>query len=235
MGRYYKIVLSFVLAIFMMTNTIFAYGEKSLNVINITNLFKQIQQIKFAQLESSTLQSQYKFDLSENTMDKKLVKITIPNLQDTKNKSIKDYSTLANNTQQTKEAENEDTEECQQVMNLSDEQINLLSKLVAAEARGESYEGQVAVAAVVLNRVQDSRFPDSIEGVIYQKNAFSVVRNGYIKAERTEESDKAVKDALYGNDPTNNAIYFWNPDISTCNWINTLNPHLRIGNHVFAR
>ena len=167
--------------------------------------------------------------------DKKLVKITVPNLQDTKNKSIKDYSTLANNTQQTKEAEKEDTEECQQVMNLSDEQINLLSKLVAAEARGESYEGQVAVAAVVLNRVQDSRFPDSIEGVIYQKNAFSVVRNGYIKAERTEESDKAVKDALYGNDPTNNAIYFWNPDISTCNWINTLNPHLRIGNHVFAR
>lgn len=235
MGRYYKIVLSFVLAIFMMTNTIFAYGEKSLNVINITHLFKQIQQIKFAQLESSTLQSQYKFDLSENTMDKKLVKITIPNLQDTKNKSIKDYSTLANNMQQTKEAEKEDTEECQQVMNLSDEQINLLSKLVAAEARGESYEGQVAVAAVVLNRVQDSRFPDSIEGVIYQKNAFSVVRNGYIKAERTEESDKAVKDALYGNDPTNNAIYFWNPDISTCNWINTLNPHLRIGNHVFAR
>lgn len=235
MGRYYKIVLSFVLAIFMMTNTIFAYGEKSLNIINITHLFKQIQQIKFAQLESSTLQSQYKFDLSENTMDKKLVKITIPNLQDTKNKSIKDYSTLANNTQQTKEAEKEDTEKCQQVMNLSDEQINLLSKLVAAEARGESYEGQVAVAAVVLNRVQDSRFPDSIEGVIYQKNAFSVVRNGYIKAERTEESDKAVKDALYGNDPTNNAIYFWNPDISTCNWINTLNPHLRIGNHVFAR
>ena len=235
MGRYYKIVLSFVLAIFMMTNTIFAYGEKSLNVINITHLFKQIQQIKFAQLESSTLQSQYKFDLSENTMDKKLVRITIPNLQDTKNKSIKDYSTLANNTQQTKKKEKEDTEECQQVMNLSDEQINLLSKLVAAEARGESYEGQVAVAAVVLNRVQDSRFPDSIEGVIYQKNAFSVVRNGYIKAERTEESDKAVKDALYGNDPTNNAIYFWNPDISTCNWINTLNPHLRIGNHVFAR
>ena len=50
-----------------------------------------------------------------------------------------------------------------------------------------------------------------------------------------EESYKAAKDALYGNDPTNDAIYFWNPDISTCNWINTLNPHLRIGNHVFAR
>lgn len=235
MGRYYKIVLSFVLAIFMMTNTIFAYGEKSLNVINITHLFKQIQQIKFAELESRNLQSQYKFDLSKDTMNKNIVKITIPNLQDAKNTSIKDYSTLANNEKQTKEAEKESTEECKEVMSLSDEQINLLSKLVAAEARGESYEGQVAVAAVVLNRVQDSRFPDSIEGVIYQKNAFSVVKNGYISTERTEESDKAVKDALYGNDPTNNAIYFWNPDISTCNWINTLNPHLRIGNHVFAR
>ena len=122
-----------------------------------------------------------------------------------------------------------------EVINITNEELLLLSKLVTGEARGESYEGQVAVAAVVLNRVKDSRFPDSIEGVIYQKNAFSVVRNGYIKAERTEESDKAVKDALYGNDPTNNAIYFWNPDISTCNWINTLNPHLRIGNHVFAR
>ena len=140
-------------------------------------------------------------------------------------------------TSDTKSIENEDVadEDTQAVMSLSDEQLNLLSKLVAAEARGESYEGQVAVAAVVLNRVKDSRFPDSIEGVIYQKNAFSVVRDGYINAQPTEESYKAAKDALYGNDPTNDAIYFWNPDISTCNWINTLNPHLRIGNHVFAR
>ena len=122
-----------------------------------------------------------------------------------------------------------------EVINITNEELLLLSKLVTGEARGESYEGQVAVAAVVLNRVKDSRFPDSIEGVIYQKNAFSVVRDGYINAQPTEESYKAAKDALYGNDPTNDAIYFWNPDISTCNWINTLNPHLRIGNHVFAK
>ena len=94
---------------------------------------------------------------------------------------------------------------------------------------------QHGIVAVVLNRVKDARFPDSIEGVIYQKNAFSVVRDGYIDAQPTEESYKAAKEALYGSDPTNNAIYFWNPDISTCSWINTLNPHLRIGNHVFAR
>lgn len=121
------------------------------------------------------------------------------------------------------------------VINLNDEQIMLLSKLIAGEARGESYEGQVAVAAVVINRVKDSRFPDSLEGVIYQKNAFSVVKNGTIYAEPTSSTYRAAQEALYGNDPTNNAIYFWNPDISTCSWINTLNPHLRIGNHVFAR
>jgi len=121
------------------------------------------------------------------------------------------------------------------VINLNDEQIMLLSKLVAGEARGESYEGQVAVAAVVINRVKDSRFPDSLEGVIYQKNAFSVVKNGTIYAEPTSSTYRAAQEALYGSDPTSNAIYFWNPDISTCSWINTLNPYLRIGNHVFAK
>ena len=121
------------------------------------------------------------------------------------------------------------------VINLNDEEIMLLSKLVAGEARGESYEGQVAVAAVVINRVKDSRFPNTLEGVIYQKNAFSVVKNGTINAEPTSSTYRAAQEALYGSDPTDNAIYFWNPDISTCSWINTLNPYLRIGNHVFAK
>ncbi|WP_455539085.1 cell wall hydrolase [Terrisporobacter sp.] len=121
------------------------------------------------------------------------------------------------------------------VINLNDEEIILLSRLVAGEARGESYEGQVAVAAVVINRVKDSRFPNTLEGVIYQKNAFSVVKNGAINTEATSSTYRAAQEAMYGKDPTNNAIYFWNPDISTCKWINTLNPHLRIGNHVFAK
>ena len=141
----------------------------------------------------------------------------------------------SNNTADDEYNNKEITETKKEIISLNDEQLNLLSKLVSAEARGESYEGQVAVAAVVLNRVQDDRFPDSIEGVIYQKNAFSVVKNGYINIQATEESYNAAKEALYGNDPTNDAIYFWNPDISTCSWINTLDPHLRIGNHVFAR
>ena len=121
------------------------------------------------------------------------------------------------------------------VVNLTSEQISLLSRVVEGEARGESYEGQVAVAAVVLNRIKDSRFPNTIEEVVYQKNAFSIVQDGAINNEPTTSSKKAAIEALYGQDPTNQAIYFWNPDIATCNWIKTLNPHMRIGNHVFAR
>ncbi|MGL5329742.1 MAG: cell wall hydrolase [Peptostreptococcaceae bacterium] len=121
------------------------------------------------------------------------------------------------------------------VINLTNEEILLLSKLVTSEARGESYEGQIAVAAVVINRVKDSRFPNSIEDVIYQKNAFSVVKDGSINMNPTDEAYNAAQAALYGEDPSNKAVYFWNPDIATCKWIRTLNPHLRIGNHVFAK
>ena len=122
-----------------------------------------------------------------------------------------------------------------EVINITNEELLLLSKLVTGEARGESYKGQVAVAAVVINRVKDPRFPDTIRDVIYQKNAFSVVKDGSINLQPTESAYNAAQDALYGNDPTNKAIYFWNPDIATCKWIKTLNPYLRIGNHVFAK
>lgn len=122
-----------------------------------------------------------------------------------------------------------------EVINITNEELLLLSKLVTGEARGESYEGQVAVAAVVINRVKDPRFPNSIKDVIYQKNAFSVVKNGSINLQPTESAYSAAQDALYGKDPTDKAIYFWNPDIATCKWIKKLNPYMRIGNHVFAK
>jgi len=122
-----------------------------------------------------------------------------------------------------------------EVINISNEDLLLLSKLVTGEARGETYEGQVAVAAVVINRVKDPRFPDSIKDVIYQKNAFSVVKDGSINMQPTESAYNATIDALYGKDPTDKAVFFWNPDIATCKWIKTLNPYLRIGNHVFAK
>ena len=122
-----------------------------------------------------------------------------------------------------------------EVINITNEELLLLSKLITGEARGESYEGQVAVAAVVINRVKDERFPNSIEDVIYQRNAFSVVNDGSINMSPTESAYKAARDALYGLDPTNKSVYFWNPEIATCKWIKTLNPHMRIGNHVFAK
>lgn len=122
-----------------------------------------------------------------------------------------------------------------EVVNITNDDLLLLSKLVTGEARGESYKGQVAVAAVVINRVKDSRFPNTIRDVIYQKNAFSVINDGSINMKPTESAYKAVQDALYGMDPTSESIYFWNPDIATCKWIKTLNPHMRIGNHVFAK
>lgn len=129
---------------------------------------------------------------------------------------------------------NENTNE-KEVISINDDDFYLLTKLVTGEARGESYEGQVAVAAVVINRVKDSRFPNSVKDVVYQKNAFSVVDDGSINLNPTDESVKAVKEALYGKDPTSGAIYFWNPRIATCKWIRTLNPYKRIGNHVFAK
>lgn len=129
----------------------------------------------------------------------------------------------------------ENKSEPKEVIRITNDELYLLSKLVSSEARGESYEGQVAVAAVVINRVLDSRFPDNIKDVIYQKNAFSVVNDGAIYKDPTDSSYKAAREALYGSDPTSGAIYFWNPEISTCNWIKKLNPYKRIGNHVFAK
>lgn len=131
--------------------------------------------------------------------------------------------------------ERESEKGSKEVISITNDELYLLSKLVSSEARGESYEGQVAVASVVINRVLDSRFPNNIKDVIYQKNAFSVVNNGEIYKNPTDSAYKAAREALYGKDPTSGAIYFWNPEIATCSWIKTLDPYKRIGNHVFAK
>jgi N-acetylmuramoyl-L-alanine amidase len=125
--------------------------------------------------------------------------------------------------------------EAKEVISFSNDDLYLLSKLITGEARGESYEGQLAVAAVVINRVQDPRFPKTIKDVIYQPKAFSAVSDGQINLTPTDTSIKAAREALKGQDPTKGAIFYWNPDIATCNWIKTLEPHERIGNHVFAK
>lgn len=113
--------------------------------------------------------------------------------------------------------------------------LNLLSRLVYGEARGEPYEGQVAVAAVVLNRVKNSSFPNTIAGVIYQKGAFDVVSDGQINLTPNATSKKAAQDALNGWDPSYGSIYYFNPATATNKWIWS-RPHVRtIGKHRFCK
>ena len=110
----------------------------------------------------------------------------------------------------------------------------LLSKLVYAEARGEPYKGQVAVAAVVLNRVASSSFPNTISGVIYQSGAFSCVSNGQINRTPNATAIRAALDAMNGWDPTGGCLYFYNPSGTSDKWIRTRTVKTVIGNHKFA-
>ena len=110
----------------------------------------------------------------------------------------------------------------------------LLARLVYAEARGESYKGQVAVAAVVLNRVASAAFPNTISGVVYQSGAFSCVSNGSINNTPDSSAIRAALDALNGWDPTGGCLYYYNPRATSDKWIRTRTVKTVIGNHTFA-
>ena len=112
--------------------------------------------------------------------------------------------------------------------------VQLLARLIHAEARGESYTGQVAVGAVVLNRVRSSSFPNTISGVIYQPYAFTCVNDGQINLKPNSTALSAAKDAMNGWDPTYGCIYYYNPKIATNQWIFSRPTVVTIGNHVFA-
>ena len=110
----------------------------------------------------------------------------------------------------------------------------LLARCIYGEARGEPYTGMVAVAAVVLNRVRSSSFPNTIAGVIYQPLAFTSVADGQINLAPDQTAINAANDALNGWDPTNGCLYFFNPATSTSAWIWSRTVKLRIGKHNFA-
>ncbi len=110
----------------------------------------------------------------------------------------------------------------------------LLARLIYGEARGESYIGQVAVAAVVLNRVASSQFPNTLSGVIYQPWAFTVVNDGQINLTPDATALKAAADALAGWDPTYGCLFYYNPDTATSSWIRQLEIKVTIGSHVFC-
>ena len=112
--------------------------------------------------------------------------------------------------------------------------LYLLAKCIHAEARGEPYVGQVAIGAVILNRVESPSFPNTIAGVIYQPYAFTAVSDGQINLEPNESAYNAARDALNGWDPTYGAIYYYNPATATSSWIWSRQTTVTIGNHVFA-
>lgn len=112
--------------------------------------------------------------------------------------------------------------------------VALLAKLIHAESGAEPYVGKVAVGGVVLNRVQNPRFPNSLAGVVYQPNAFESVSNGIINRPASKESLKAARDALNGWDPSGGALYFFNPGKTSNRWIWARRIINRLGKHVFA-
>jgi N-acetylmuramoyl-L-alanine amidase len=118
---------------------------------------------------------------------------------------------------------------------ITDDDIYLMAQIVYAESRSEPYNGKVAVASVILNRLESPGFPKTIEQVIKQKAAFSCLRNGEIDVVPDKMSYQAVLDALKGTDPTNNAVFFYNPKIATSTWMKQVNKKniKPIGNHVF--
>lgn len=116
----------------------------------------------------------------------------------------------------------------------SQNDIQLMANAVYGEARGEPYTGQVAVAAVILNRVQSATFPNTVSGVIFEPRAFTAVADGQIWLTPNETAKEAVMDAMNGWDPTGNALYYFNPDTATSGWIWTRPQIKKIGKHIFC-
>ena len=118
--------------------------------------------------------------------------------------------------------------------NYSSSDLYLMAKAIYAEGRGESYTGQVAIGAVIMNRLKSPDFPNTISGIIYQKGAFTAVADGQINLEPNQTAYNAARDAMNGWDPTYGAIYYYNPAKATSAWIFTRQTVTTIGKHVFA-
>jgi len=117
----------------------------------------------------------------------------------------------------------------------TDSNLYLLARIISAEARGEPYSGQVAVGAVVMNRVRHPSFPNTIAGVVYQPGAFTAIVDGQFDQPIADSAYKAARDAMNGSDPSGGAIYYYNPARTTNNWIYSRPVIKTIGKHVFAK
>lgn len=116
----------------------------------------------------------------------------------------------------------------------SQAEVNLLARVISAEARGEPYSGQVAVGAVILNRIDHPSFPNTLSGVVYQKNAFTCMVDGQIDQPVADSAYKAAREAISGSDPSGGALYYYNPKTATSEWIFSRPVILTIGNHRFC-
>ena len=116
----------------------------------------------------------------------------------------------------------------------SSSDISLLARIISAESRGEPYEGQVAVGAVILNRIEHPSFPNSLSGVIYQPGAFSCLDDGGVNAAVADSAYRAARDAINGSDPSGGAIYYYNPNTATNKWIRSRPVITVIGKHRFC-
>lgn len=112
--------------------------------------------------------------------------------------------------------------------------LNILASAIYGEGRGEPYTGQVAIGSVILNRVESDQFPNTVSNVVYQSGAFDSVRDGQINLTPNDTAYRAALDAINGWDPTDGALYFWNPSTATSKWIWSIPIKLQIGRHVFG-
>lgn len=117
---------------------------------------------------------------------------------------------------------------------LSASDLNLMAHVVYGEARGESFTGEVAIAAVILNRLKDPRFPHSVPAIVYQPGAFTAVQDGQVNLEPDARAKQAVMDAVHGQDPVLDAVYYFNPATATSPWIWSRPQILTIGHHIFC-
>lgn len=156
----------------------------------------------------------------------------------TKNRLVKASSKWTGNSETSGTGTGADTTtttSSHNALGLSENDINLMANAVYGESRGESFDGQVAVAAVILNRVKNPNFPDTVHGVIFQPRAFTAVDDGQIYLTPNETAKKAVKQAINGWDPTYGCIYYFNPNTATSAWIWTREQVITIGRHIFCK
>ncbi|MDW7675021.1 MAG: spore cortex-lytic enzyme [Bacillota bacterium] len=121
------------------------------------------------------------------------------------------------------------------IITINESELLVLAKIIHSEARGEPFEGQVAVGAVVVNRINSPSFPNTVSGVVFEPLAFTAVADGQYYLDPNEEAFRAARDALKGIDPSNGALYYYNPAKVTSNWIWSRPVITRIGKHTFAR